>query len=125
MSKIKISSNRNFGLVFFIVFLVISTWPLIHHESVRIWSGITSLIFLILGLMNSKLLTPLNKLWFKFGMILGAIVEPTTKFKLRLNSYCPFASTSRLFSSFVIGCLSCSRLVLTIFLNDRSICLSA
>ena len=76
MNKIKISSNRNFGLVFFIVFLIVSTWPLTNEEPVRIWSAIISLVFLILGLMNSKLLTPLNKLWFKFGMILGAIVSP-------------------------------------------------
>ena len=76
MNKIKISSNRNFGLVFFIVFLIVSTWPLTNGEPVRIWSAIISLVFLILGLMNSKLLTPLNKLWFKFGMILGAIVAP-------------------------------------------------
>ena len=76
MNKIKISTNRNFGLVFFIVFLIVSIWPLINGEPVRIWSSIISLIFLILGLMNSKILTPLNKLWFKFGMILGAIVAP-------------------------------------------------
>ena len=76
MNKIKISSNRNFGLVFFIVFLIVSTWPLINGEPVRIWSATISLVFLILGLMNSKLLTPLNKLWFKFGMILGAMVAP-------------------------------------------------
>ena len=76
MNKIKISSNRNFGLVFFIVFLIVSIWPLTYEEPIRIWSAIISLVFLILGLMNSKLLTPLNKLWFKFGMILGAIVAP-------------------------------------------------
>ena len=75
-SKIKISSNRNFGLVFFVVFLIVSLWPLIHGEPIRIWSTIISLFFLILGLMNSKLLTPLNQLWFKFGIILGAIVAP-------------------------------------------------
>ena len=75
-SKIKISSNRNFGLVFFIVFLIISLWPLIHGEPIRIWSIIVSLIFLILGLINSKFLSPLNRLWFKFGIILGAIVAP-------------------------------------------------
>ncbi len=75
-SKIKISSNRNFGLVFFIVFLIVGLWPLTYDEPIRIWSAIISSIFLILGLMNSKLLTPLNKLWFKFGMILGAIVSP-------------------------------------------------
>ena len=75
-SKIKIGSNRNFGIVFFIVFLVVSLWPLTYGEPIRIWSAIISLVFLILGLMNSKLLTPLNQLWFKFGIILGAIIAP-------------------------------------------------
>ena len=76
MNKIKISSNRNFGLVFFIVFLIVSLWPLTYGGSIRIWLVIISMVFLILGLMNSKLLTPLNKLWMKFGMILGAIISP-------------------------------------------------
>ena len=76
MNKINMSSNRNFGLVFFIVFLIVSIWPLTYEEPIRIWSAIISSFFLILGLMNSKLLTPLNKLWYKFGMILGAIVAP-------------------------------------------------
>ena len=74
--KIKISSNRSFGLLFFVVFLIVSLWPLINEDSIRIWSVIISAIFLILGLLNSKLLTPLNLLWFKFGMILGAVVAP-------------------------------------------------
>ena len=76
MNKIKISSNRNFGLVFFIIFVIVSLWPLTYEGPIRIWTVIISLVFLILGLMNSKLLTPLNKLWFKFGIILGAIVAP-------------------------------------------------
>ena len=76
MNKIKISSNRSFGLVFFIVFLIVSLWPLTYGEPIRIWLIIISMVFLILGLMKSKLLTPLNKLWFKFGMILGAIIAP-------------------------------------------------
>ena len=75
-SEIKMSSNRNFGLVFFVVFLIFSFWPLTYDGSIRIWFAIISLIFLILGLMNSKLLTPLNKLWFKFGILLGSIVSP-------------------------------------------------
>ena len=74
--KIKISSNRSFGLLFFVVFLIVSLWRLTHEGSIRIWSLIISAVFLILGLINSKLLTPLNLLWFKFGMILGAIVSP-------------------------------------------------
>ena len=74
--KIKISSNRSFGLLFFVVFLIVSLWPLTHEGSIRIWSVIVSAVFLILGLINSRLLTPLNVLWLKFGMILGAIISP-------------------------------------------------
>ena len=75
-SKIKISSNRSFGLVFFGFFLIVSFWPLLHENEIRIWSLIISLIFLILGILNSSLLTPFNLLWFKFGILLGSIVAP-------------------------------------------------
>ena len=76
MDDIKISSNRSFGIVFFVVFFLIALYPLIHNEEIRIWSLIISLIFLILGLINSRILTPLNKLWFKFGILLGKIISP-------------------------------------------------
>jgi len=72
----KIGSNKSFGIVFFIVFLVISIWPLLSENNIRIWSLILSLIFLILGLFNSSFLTPLNKLWFKFGILLGKFMAP-------------------------------------------------
>ncbi len=74
--NIEISSNRSFGIIFFIVFLLIAIYPLIKNEELRIWSLIIAIIFLILGLLNSKILTPLNKLWFKFGLFLGKIVSP-------------------------------------------------
>ena len=76
MDDVKISSNRSFGIVFFIVFLIIALYPLTHNEEIRVWSVITSLIFLFLGLFNSRILTPLNKLWFKFGIFLGKIISP-------------------------------------------------
>ena len=76
MDDIKISSNRSFGIVFFAVFFLIALYPLIHNEEIRIWSLITSLIFLILGLINSRILNPLNKIWFKFGILLGKVVSP-------------------------------------------------
>ena len=75
-SKIIIPSNRSFGSVFFIVFLIVALWPLKSGEDLRLWSLTLSIIFLILGIFNSKLLTPLNKLWIKFGMFLGLIVSP-------------------------------------------------
>jgi len=70
------SLNRSFGIVFFIVFLAIGLWPFLSSGEIRIWSIIISLIFLILGLFNSKILTPLNKLWSKFGELLGKIIAP-------------------------------------------------
>ena len=76
MDEIKLGSNRSFGIVFFIVFLLIAIYPLINQEEVRIWSLIISFLFLFLGLLNSKILTPFNKLWFKFGLFLGKIVSP-------------------------------------------------
>ena len=75
-NDVKIGSNKSFGIVFFIVFLLISLYPLINQENIRIWALIISLIFLILGLLNSKILNPFNKLWFKFGIILGRIISP-------------------------------------------------
>ena len=76
MDDIKISSNRSFGIVFFIVFLLIALYPLTYSQDIRVWSVIISIIFLVLGLFNSKILTPLNKLWFKFGIFLGKIISP-------------------------------------------------
>ena len=76
MDDVKISSNRSFGIVFFIVFLLIALYPLINTGEFRLWSLIISFIFLILGILNSRILTPLNKLWFKFGIFLGKIVSP-------------------------------------------------
>ncbi len=73
---IKLPSNRNFGVVFCIVFMIISLWPLLSQNEIRIWSLIISIAFLLLGLINSTLLTPLNKLWFKFGILLGNIISP-------------------------------------------------
>ena len=74
--KIKIGSNRNFGIVFFIVFLIIAFWPLLNSNEINYWSLAISITFLILGLANSKILTPLNKIWFKFGILLGNVIAP-------------------------------------------------
>ena len=74
--KIKLPSNRNFGIVFSTVFLIISLWPMLNQNDIRIWSLILSGIFLVLGLINSKLLLPLNKIWFNFGILLGNFIAP-------------------------------------------------
>ena len=74
--NVNLPSNKNFGIVFFIVFLLVALYPLINNQEIRTWSILVSIIFLFLGLINSVILTPLNKLWFIFGIFLGKIVSP-------------------------------------------------
>ena len=76
MNKIKAGSNRSFGIVFFIVFFVIGIYPIANEQSIKLWSILISLIFLILGLINARVLTPLNIIWFKFGLLLGKFISP-------------------------------------------------
>ena len=74
--NIKIGSNRSFGTVFFMVFLIIALWPLLNNNGIRIWAFAIALLFLILGILNSKILSPLNKIWFRFGIFLGKFIAP-------------------------------------------------
>lgn len=74
--SIKLPSNRSFGILFFVVFFIIGIWPLLNNGEYRIWSILISLVFLFLGIINSNFLTPLNKLWMRFGLLLGMIVTP-------------------------------------------------
>ena len=76
MIQNKIPSNKSFGIVFFILFLIISLWPLLNSGNVRIWSLLLSIIFLILGILNSRILTPFNKIWMKSGVLLSNVVSP-------------------------------------------------
>jgi len=76
MKNIKTSSNKSFGIVFFIVFIIISLYPLVNQEDIRIWSLVIAFIFFILALLNSKILTPMNKIWTRFGLFLGNFISP-------------------------------------------------
>jgi len=69
-------NNRGFGLLFFIVFLLIGLWPLLKGDNPRIYFFPIAFLFLVLGIINSKILTPLNKLWIKFGEQLGKVIAP-------------------------------------------------
>lgn len=73
---IKGSSDRTFGLVFTVLFLVIGLLPLWKGGSVHYWSLGISAVFLILSLARAELLGPLNRLWMKFGLLLNRIVSP-------------------------------------------------
>ena len=76
MEKQKIPSNKNFGITFSIFFLIIKFYIFINHEKLNLWILSMSVIFLILGITNSNLLLPANKIWFKFGIFLGKIISP-------------------------------------------------
>ena len=70
------SSNKSFGILFSVVFLLVAIWPILNENEIRFWALILSVIFLALGLLNSKILTPLKILWIKLGEKLGIIVSP-------------------------------------------------
>ena len=97
------SSNRSFGLLFFIVFLIIGLWPLKNGDNLNLYFSIASLIFLILGLLNSKLLSPLNKIWIKFGEILGIIIAPIIMALVYFVILTPVSLAVRVFGKDLLG----------------------
>ena len=104
MSKdIKISSNRSFGIVFFVVFLLIGLYPLLNGDNIRIWSLILAIIFIVLGIVNSKLLSPINLLWFKFGILLGRFISPIVMGIIFFLVVTPTAFILRLFGKDVLN----------------------
>jgi len=103
MDDVKISSNKSFGIVFFIVFLLVALYPLTTGQDIRLWALATSLIFLTLGLVNSKILTPLNKLWFKFGIFLGKIISPLIMGAIFFLVVTPIGLIMRLLRKDILG----------------------
>ena len=101
--EIKISSNKSFGLVFFVIFIIIALWPLLNDGNIRIWSIIVSIIFLILGLLNSKILTPFNKLWMRLGVLLGIIVSPIVMGVVYFGIITPIGLIMKLFGKDVLN----------------------
>ena len=99
----KKSSNRSFGILFFLVFLGFGLWPLTKEMSPNIYLIIISVIFLILGLLNSKLLSPLNNLWIKFGEILGKVIAPIVMAVVYFLILTPISLFVRLFGKDLIG----------------------
>jgi predicted membrane metal-binding protein len=101
--KINKSSNKSFGLVFFIFFFIISLYPLLKDGNIRIWALIIAIIFLILGLLNSKILSPLNKIWFKFGILLGKFVSPIVMGIVFFGVVTPTALIMKIFGKNLLG----------------------
>ena len=97
------SSNKSFGLLFFVVFLIIGLWPLKNGESFNYYFIIASVVFLILGLLNSKLLSPLNKSWIKLGEILGIIIAPIVMALVYFAILTPISIIVRVFGKDLLG----------------------
>ena len=102
-NKEKVSSNRSFGIVFFVVFLLVGLWPMLNNSDLRIWSLILSIIFLFLGVLNSRILTPLNIVWFKFGMLLGKVISPIVMGLIFFVVVTPTAIILKLFNKDVLS----------------------
>ena len=74
--KIKSKDNITFGILFFIFFLIIGLYPLKSDEAIKVWSVVLALVLLIITIVKPNLFTFLNKLWIKFGILLGKIISP-------------------------------------------------
>ena len=99
----KKSSNKSFGILFFVVFLGLGLWPLTNDNNLNIYLIIISIIFLILGLLNSKLLSPLNSFWIKFGELLGKIIAPVVMAIIYFLILTPISLMVRLFGKDLLG----------------------
>ena len=97
------SSNRSFGLLFFAVFVILGLWPLKNGESLNFYFITASVVFLILGLLNSKLLTPLNKSWIKLGETLGIIIAPIVMALVYFAILTPVSIIVRVFGKDLLG----------------------
>ena len=97
------SSNRSFGILFFIVFLILSLWPLKSGKNPNFYFFVASVIFLILGTLNSGLLSPLNKAWTKFGEILGLLIAPIVMGLVYFVILTPVSLIVRLFGKDLLG----------------------
>ena len=97
------NSNRSFGFLFFIVFLIVAIWPLKNGNELNLNFILVSIIFLFLGLINSKLLSPLNIAWIKLGEILGKIIAPIVMALVYFVILTPVSLIVRLFGKDLLG----------------------
>ena len=103
MKNIKTGSNKSFGIIFFIVFIIISLYPLVYQEDIRIWSLVIAFIFFILALLNSKILTPMNKIWTRFGLFLGNFISPIVMGIIFFFVVTPIGLLMRLFGKDILN----------------------
>ena len=97
------SSEKSFGILFFVVFLVVGLWPIINENDPNIYLILISIIFLILGLLNAKILSPLNIIWIKIGELLGKIIAPIVMAIIYFIILTPISLIVRIFGKDLLG----------------------
>ena len=101
--KNKKNSNKSFGVLFFIVFLIVGLYPYLQNENLRVWSIILSIIFLILGIFNSKFLSPLKSAWLKLGEMLGKFIAPIVMLLVYFVFITPIGLILKIFKKDIIN----------------------
>jgi hypothetical protein len=94
--EVESGSEKSFGIVFTIVFLLVGLYPLVNNKDILLWALITALIFFLLAYMAPKVLALPNKLWFKFGLALGAVVAPVVMALVYFTTVVPIGLIMRL-----------------------------
>lgn len=89
--------ERSFGILFAALFAAIGLWPLASGNEARIWSLVPAALFLVAAVFAPVLLRPLNKLWFRFGLLLGKMASPVVIGFLFYLTVTPVALLMRLF----------------------------
>ncbi len=89
------SSDRAFGIVMAVVFAIIGAWPLLSEGPPRWWAVIAAVLLGGLALLRPAWLAPLNRLWFKFGLLLNKITSPLVMGLLFYGVMTPYAYVLR------------------------------
>tara|TARA_A100000164_G_scaffold143256_1_gene127161 strand:+ start:74 stop:457 length:384 start_codon:yes stop_codon:yes gene_type:complete len=116
--KNKKSNNRSFGILFFIVFLILGLYPTLKGNSPNIYFILISIPFIILGLINSKILTPLNNAWIKLGEILGTIIAPIVMAIIYFFILTPISIVVRIFGKDLLS-IKFNKQVNTYWINRK------
>ena len=116
--KNKKSNNRSFGILFFIVFLILGLYPTLKGNSPNIYFIFISIPFIILGLINSKILTPLNNAWIKLGEILGIIIAPIVMAIIYFFILTPISIVVRIFGKDLLS-IKFNKQVNTYWINRK------
>ena len=99
----KKSSEKSFGILFGLVFLIISFWPLLSSANIRLWALIIATIFFIIAFIKPIILVPLNRSWIKFGEILGMIIAPAVMALVYFLILTPVSLAVRFFGKDLLG----------------------